>query len=358
MKRHKNLYGGLCSFDNLFLAARKARKGKSLKPAVLAFDDRLETNLLDLQNELQTKTYQPGKYKPFWVCDKGKERHISAAPYRDRVVHHAIINVIGPLFEAGFIHDSYANRKEKGTHKAASRCQLFCRKNRYVLKCDIYKYFPSIDHVILKKLIRRKIADKELLWLIDTVIDAGNPQEPVLLHFSGDDLFTPLERRRGIPIGNLTSQFFANIYLNGFDHYVKETLGQKYYARYVDDFVCFGNDKNALHAVRHAMEAYLEKLRLAMHPKKCRVFPIKSGVPFLGFRIYPYYKRLDKKNSMAFRKTIRKYQRRFTAGKMTHAEVARSIRGWIAHASQANTYNLRKSIVSEVVFSRNECVRK
>jgi retron-type reverse transcriptase len=178
---------------------------------------------LKLQNELSSKIYQPGNYRIFYIKEP-KTRMISAAPYRDRVVHHSLCNVIVPLIEPTFIGDSYANRLGFGTHLALKRCTKFARSSRYVLQCDIQKYFPSIDHEILKILLRRKIKCPDTLWLIDTIIDNSNEQFPASEHFPGDDLLSPLRRRRGLPIGNLTSQFFANIYLNSFDHFISDDI--------------------------------------------------------------------------------------------------------------------------------------
>jgi len=249
MKRYGDLFGRLVSFENLLLAFLKASKGKKSNPQVGDFALRLEEELLLLQRELMDKTYSPGPYRTFYIYEK-KKRMISAAPFRDRVVHHALCNIIGPIFERGFIYDSYANRVGKGTHRAVGRCSEFARKNPYVLKLDIKKYFPSIDHEILKGLIRRRIKDPEVLWLCDLVIDSSNPQEQVLEWFPGDDLFAPVERRKGLPIGNQTSQFFANLYLDPLDHFVKEVLGCRYYIRYVDDILVFGPEKGYLWDVK------------------------------------------------------------------------------------------------------------
>jgi len=228
LKRHKNLYHQICDPENLFLAASKAIQGKRFNDSASRFEINREHEILQLKNELTSKSYQPGQYKSFYIYEP-KKRMISAAPYRDRVIHHALCNIIGPLFESAFIFDSYANRKDKGTHRAILRYQHFARKYKYVLKADIKKYFPSIDHEILKTTIRRKIGCKDTLNLIDHIIDNSNPQEPVFDIFPGDDLFTLLTLKKGIPIGNLTSQFFANIYLNPFDHFVKEKLRCKAY---------------------------------------------------------------------------------------------------------------------------------
>lgn len=231
MKRYGNLWEKIISFENLYLASRKAQKGKRFRDNVLAFNYQIENNLLQLQEELKTKTYQPREYHTFRIYDP-KPRLISAAPYGDRIIHHALCNIIIPLMEKSFIYDSYANRIGFGSHLALERFIQFARSSRYILQCDIKKYFPSIDHQILKQQIREKIKCQDTLWLIDTIIDYSNAQEPVCDYFPGDNLLTPLERRKGLPIGNLSSQFFSNWFLNGFDHFIKEELRVKKYLRY------------------------------------------------------------------------------------------------------------------------------
>jgi retron-type reverse transcriptase len=234
MKRHHHLWHYVTSFDNLLLAARKAQRGKRFRGNILTFNHQLEGELIQLQQELEQKTYHPGAYRTFRIFEP-KIRLISAAPYRDRVIHHALCNVIVPIFERGFIPDSYANRQGFGTHRGVRRFTDYGRTCNYVLQCDIKKYFASIDREILKTLLRRKIKCADTLWLLDTIIDASNPQEAVYDYFPGDDLFTPLQRARGLPLGNLTSQFFANVYLNWFDHYVQKELRIGKYLRYVVD---------------------------------------------------------------------------------------------------------------------------
>ena len=270
MKRVGNLWSNIIDFDNLLFASRKAQRGKRFQENVLRFNYDLEAELFDIRDELMEKTYQPGEYKTFEIYEP-KKRMISAAPYRDRVVHNALCNVIESIFEKSFIYDSYANRKEKGTHKALDRFVKYFRSSQYVLKCDIVKYFPSIDHEILKNLLRRKIKCKDTLWLINLIIDNSNPQIPANEYFEGDDLFTPFERKKGLPIGNLTSQFFANIYLNQLDHFIKDELGIKKYVRYVDDFAVFSDDKLFLKKLRQKIELELEKYRLRIHPVKSQI---------------------------------------------------------------------------------------
>ncbi len=211
MKRFGHLYAAICAFENLLAAARLAQRGKRYQPDVACFNHRLESELLRLRHELLTRTYHPGPARQFTICDP-KTRLITAAPYRDRVVHHAVCRVIAPIFEPTLITDTYACRTRKGTHAAVNRLTVALRRNAYLLQCDIRKYFPCIDQEILKTLLRRKIACLETLWLLDLIIDSGAPQEEMVQYFPGDDLFTPFTRRRGLPIGNLTSQFFANLY--------------------------------------------------------------------------------------------------------------------------------------------------
>ena len=215
MKRHKDLCPRIHDWDNLVRAYHKARKDKRSKPNVATFELNWEQHLLGLEQELREGSWQPGAYRTFWIHDP-KTRPISAAPFRDRVVHHAICNVIEPVFEPTFIHDSYACRVGKGTHAAVDRYTEFCRRvlrlggEGYVLKCDLRKFFPSLDHEILLDILARKIGCRRTLDLLRLIVESSNPQEPVAAYFPGDDLFTPHERRRGLPIGNLTSQFFAN----------------------------------------------------------------------------------------------------------------------------------------------------
>lgn len=355
MKRHGQLFAQICAFENLLKAAQQAQKGKRTQTNVARFNFHLERELLKLQRELTQKTWQPGPYTSFYIYEP-KRRLISAAPYRDRVVHHALCNLIEPIFERGFIRDSYANRKDKGTHRAVARCTEFCRQRRYVLKGDIRKYFPAIDHQILYRLISRKIKDPDALWLIGRIIDSANPQEPMHEYFPGDDLFTPHQRRQGIPIGNLTSQFFANIYLDGFDHFVKRQLQCACYIRYVDDFVIFSDDKDHLHQVRGQVEEYLEGLRLRLHQHKCQVFPVTQGIPFLGYRIFPTHRRLKRENARRFEQRLRRLSAGYARHQLSLPQVGQSIQSWIAHAAHADTFGLRRRLLAGVVFQRGRVV--
>lgn len=350
MKRYGNLWPQIIAFENLYFAARKAQKGKRLQENVLTFNYHLETEIQKLQSELQTQTYQPGSYYTFEIHDP-KRRLISAAPYRDRVVHHALCNIIEPILDRTLISHTYANRLGYGTHRALKYFTYSCRSNCYILQCDIKKYFPSIDHLILKTTIRRKIKCPETLWLIDLIIDSSNPQEPVNAYFSGDALLTPVTRRKGLPIGNLTSQFFGNLYLSGFDHYIKEDLKVKGYLRYVDDFACFSDDLAFLQDIRPKIQAYLSQLRLQLHPIKNQLFLTEKGANFVGFRILPDRIRVRNDNLQRTRRRFRRLQEDYSKGNISLEKLIHSIQGWESHLKHGNTYRLRQQIFNNLVFT-------
>jgi len=350
MKRFKRLYSDISDFQNLLVAFKKASKGKRSKPAVATFEVNLEKELLRLERELREKTYRPGSYRSFYIHDP-KKRLISAAPFRDRVVHHAVCNVIEPLFECTFIHDSYANRKGKGTHKAIERYQHYARQYKYVLKCDIRKFFPSIDHAILKQELRWKLACPDTLWLLDLIIDASNPQEPHAPFFPGDDLFTPQQRRRGLPIGNLTSQFWANVYMNRFDHFVKEELRVPGYIRYVDDFVLFHNSPSVLAEYRQAVQHYLVRLRLLAHPNKTHIHATQRGVPFLGFQIHPYYRVLQKRKTHRFRRYFHRLLGKYESGALPALSLEQSLNSWLGHVRFGQSRRLERYILYQLLDS-------
>ena len=350
MKRYGQLWDGVISFKNLLLAAEKARRGKRFKPGVARFFFHLETELVRLQEELTFMTYRPGPYRTFTIYE-GKPRQISAAPFRDRVVHHALTGILEPIFERSFIFDSYACRKGKGTHAAVDRCQQLARRHAYVLKADIQKFFPSIDHAILKDQVARRIKDPHVLWLVRTIIDHSNPQLPAVMWFPGDDLFTPIERRRGLPLGNQTSQFFANIYLDPLDHFVTDRLGLPY-VRYVDDFLLFSDDKRLLLEVRAHISRFLERFRLRIHENKSVVFPTRDGIRFLGYRVFTTHRLLAKENVRRFRRRMRWMQRSFADGRLPLEAIRPRIMSWISHARKANTYRLRADLFSKMSFQR------
>lgn len=348
------LFVSFANFQALRQAARRAALGKRRKPGAAAFLARLEPELLAMEQALQTGTWRPGGYTSFLVHDP-KPRTVSAAPFRDRVVHHALCHVIQPLFERRFIHDSYANRLGKGTHAAVARYETFRDRYRFVLRCDIYRYFPAVDHAVLKQDIARVVRCSQTLRVIGHIIDGSNPQEPVLIHYPGDDLFTPHERRRGLPIGNLTSQLFANVYLDPIDHLVKDRLRAPGYVRYVDDLAIFHNDPHALRDIRDALHDALAARRLSLHPRKTWLAPTSDPSRFLGFELHSDgRRRLPADNVARFRNRLRGLRDRWWAGTVTEAEIRQRVGAWVAHASHAHTRRLRLAMFASGWFDPSD----
>lgn len=349
---HTHLFDQICSFENLYLASKKAEKGKRFRHEVAKFNARREENLIAIQKLLRAGQYPFGNFHTIKIV-RPKPRLISAADYRDRVAHHALINMIGPLFEKKFIRDSYANQKDKGTHAALDRCTYYARRYRYVWQFDIRKYFPSLDHQILLAEIARTIRCPRTLELIAQIIDTSNPQEPANFYFPGDDLFTPYARRKGLPIGNLTSQFFANVYLNAFDHFVKEELRLPGYIRYVDDALGFSNDKEQLREAKARSQLFLDRWRLLLHPKKNLIYPVSHGIPFLGFRVFPTHRRLQRSGVKRSRQKLRALQRLYRAGRFSGEKVNASVQAWLGHVRHGDTWGLRRALFGQYTFSRN-----
>lgn len=349
MRRRGNLFGEIISFSNLLAAAKEAVRGKRLRPEPAAFHYDLEFNLMRLQEELASKKYRPGAYRTFTIRDP-KSRLISAAPYRDRVVHHAICRVIEPIFDRAFVFDSYANRVEKGTHKALDRCTVFCRKTKYVLKCDVEKFFPSIDHEILLEIVARKIKCTDTLALLRVIVESSNPQEAIHRYFPGDDLFTPYVRRRGIPIGNLTSQLFGNIALHPMDHFIKEVKSRKLYVRYADDFLIFGDDKADLRALLEEIREFLFPYRLALHAHKCVVIRVKDGIPFLGWRVYPDHRRLRRATGVRIQRNLQRLARAYRNGEVGPDRVKATIASVVGHLEHGDTWSLRGKMFWNIRF--------
>jgi retron-type reverse transcriptase len=343
MKRRGNLWPELVSFGNLLEAARRGAAGKRTRPDVASFLVNLETELFGLQRELIQGYYRPGPYRTFTIHEP-KPRMISAAPFRDRVVHHALTQILEPLFERRFTRDSFACRAGMGTHRALARARLGAGRHVYVLRCDVRKYFPSIDHEILLDLLGRVTKCERTLELAGRIVAGSNPQEPVTAYFPGDDLFTPLERRHGLPLGNQTSQFFANVYLNPLDHFVARRLRPPVYTRYVDDFLLFADDKRALGAMRREIAGFLATLRLRLHRGKSRIYRCADGFPFLGWRVFACRARLARPNVVRFRRRMRGMQTACAQGQASAADIQQRIRAWIAHAAHGETWKLREQI--------------
>ena len=348
-KCYDNLFDSVTCFDNLYQAYRQAAKGKrGNNEAVAAFEIDLEAHLLQLQRELQTGRYRPGAYHSFHIRDP-KHRLISAAPFRDRVVHHALCIVIEPIFERTFIGDSYANRIGKGSHAALDRAQQLARRYRYVLQCDIRQFFPSVDLIILYKILSRKIADPQVLELCRRILKGGSnvlKNEYDMVYFPGDDLLAAA-RPRGLPIGNLTSQFWANVYMNELDQFVKRELRCRGYLRYMDDFLLFSDSKEVLWHWKRAVRERLARLRITLHERASTVYPVTNGIPFLGFRLYPDHRRLKRRNGEMFGRRLKRHYRALARGEIDLETMNTSVRGWIAHAEHGDTWRLRRSLLAK-----------
>lgn len=353
MKRFGGLWPSVIDFQNLYQAYRKARLGKTDRIDVARFDANLERELFRLRDELANGQYQCGKYRQFTLYER-KPRLISAAPFRDRVVHHAIMRVIEPLIDPRFIADTFACRPDKGVHNAVDRYQAWAQRYRYVLKIDISRYFPSVDHALLKAIVRRHLKDQALLVLLDHIIDEApsNAIQSAPLYFEGDDLFSPTERRVGLPIGNLTSQFFANLYLNGLDHFIKERLRVAGYLRYVDDMILLSDSKEQLWAWLAEIERELGLLRLCVHSRKRHLCPTEEGLDVLGYRVFHGYRHLRDDNAHRFARKLRSMACAYAEGRFELANFRPSICSWLGHARHTDTAALQDKIFSATIFSR------
>lgn len=347
-------FSNITEWSNLLLAWKKAAKGKRSSYQVATFEYHLAECLLNLQQELDSGTYKPQGYTHFYIHEP-KKRLISAAPFQDRVVHHALCNIIEPVFEHYFIEDSYANRRGKGTHKAINRLQQFSKKYQYVLRLDIVKHFQSIDHQILFNTLSKHIKDDKIQHLIKLIIESGSQcakfdTSPSYL-FPGDDLLS-LCRPKGLPIGNLTSQFWSNCYLHPLDCFIKRELRCKAYLRYVDDFAVFSNSKAELWAWKKSIKDKLAQFRLHFHEHNAQVTPVKHGIPWLGFVVYPDYRRIKRRKVIFATRRLQYAYQQFQQGLISFGEFDVRVKGWLNHAQHADTWGLRKHILKSFIINK------
>lgn len=334
------------TWSNLLSAWQKAAKGKRSNACVARFENVLADHLLKLQQELRDGVYQPGPYTHFYIHEP-KRRKISAAPFRDRIVHHTLCNLIEPVFEKHFIPDSYANRIGKGTHKAVDRLQTFANHFTYVLRLDIIKHFPAIDHEILLRNLAKSLKDDNILILIEKIIASGDgilDQEYQPALFPGDDLVDYC-RPRGLPIGNLTSQFWSNCYLHPLDLFIKRELACKAYLRYVDDFALFSDSKKQLWQWKSAIVEKLIQLRLRIHEHSAQVAPVTCGIPWLGFVVYPGYRRIKRRKVINSTRKLNERYAQWQQGYISFAEFDASVQGWINYVRYADSWGLRKHVL-------------
>lgn len=341
-KTYNNLYQEIYDFDRLLSSYIKARKGKRGRNEVMLFHYNYEGELIDIQNQLMWDMWITGEYRHF-VLLQPVYRVGAALPFRDRVLHHSLVSVINPCFEPRFITHTYACIKNRGTHSGADKAQQMLRivkRNSggelYVFKGDIAGYFYNINHAILKRLVRKRVTCQRTLKLIDEIIDSSaDPNE-----------LNP----KGIPLGNLTSQLFANIYLAELDNFVKHTLRERFYLRYMDDFCIIHHDKNHLQYLRAEIEQFLhDELQLNTN-RKTQVFPVTNGkggrsLDFLGYRIWPTHRKLRKSSIQRITRSLTRLQRKYATGEISLDDVRSVVHSWLAHASHADTYGLRVKIL-------------
>lgn len=320
MRRHNNLFDQITSMDNLRSAYKKARKGKSRKLAVQKFESSVESHLTYIRNQLIAGSFNTSHYIIKHVFEP-KQRLIYILPFSpDRIVQHAIMNVIEPIWDKLFISDSYACRKNKGIHAGSRRVMEFVRHYKYCLKCDISKFYPSIHHDILFKIIQHKIKCKQTLELLRNIVYS----------ISGS---------KNVPIGNYTSQWFGNLYLNELDQYLKHTWHINPYVRYCDDFVLFSNNKIHLNKMSTIIKDFVWN-RLGLTLSKCDVFPVTQGIDFLGYRHFNNYILLRKSTSMRIKRRLKLLPLLLEEGKLSlesYRSSLASIKGWL---KWCNSYNL------------------
>lgn len=345
------MFPRIIAWDNLLEAYRKAARGKRGHLPAATFEFALADRLIALQTALKDGSYRPGPYRHFAI-NEPKRRLISAAPFGDRVVHHALCNVIEPLFEAHFHPHSYANRTGKGTHRAIDQAQVYARHYRYVLRLDIVQHFPSLDHAILKEALFAVVGDEEVRRLIEVILRSGDgvlAAEYDMVYFPGDSLLDRL-RPRGLPIGNLTSQFWSNCYMNRLDWFVSRELGCPAYLRYVDDFALFSDSKTTLWQWKAAIIRFLTGLRLTIHEGAAQVTPVSNGIPWLGFIVFPTHRRLKGRNVTHFRRRLAQNISLYRQGVISFAELDASVQGWINHVRYGDTWGLRADLLGRVVL--------
>lgn len=334
-----SLFHEVCSISNLLTAWCEFRKGKRKKKDVAQFDLHLEDNLFRLHTELIEKRYAHDPYDAFFVCDP-KRRHIHKASVRDRVLHQAIFRVLYPLFDKHFIYDSYSSRIAKGTHAGVIRLTSAARKvsenwkrTAYALKCDVQKFFDSIDHSILRTLIHQKIDDPDLRWLID-------------------EIFKSFERQsgKGLPLGNVTSQLFANVYLNEFDQFMKHQLKALHYFRYCDDFVVLHTDKNVLEQMLPKIRQFLQdKLLLILHPHKIEIRKLRQGIDFLGYVMLPHTHVVRVKTGCRIIRRLKLVKHKFGTGQISTESFHSSVVSYLGILSHSANRSLRSKILRYII---------
>ncbi len=342
MRKFNNIFEQIISVENLFSAWDSFHADKKNKPDVLRFEWNLESNIFRLHRLLKSKKYTHGPYTSFFIQDP-KQRHIHKAMAQDRILHHAIFNVLNPVFEPTFIAASFSCRVDKGTHKGVDAVTTMVRQVSrngtqpcYALKCDIQKFFFRIDHGTLLTMLRRKLQDENALWLLEQVIGSfsTNPGEA-----------------KGLPIGNLTSQLFANIYMNEFDQYMKRDLRVKHYARYTDDFIILSRNIEYLESLLKPIALFLDtRLAVNLHPKKTVIRKVAQGIDFLGYTVFPHHRLVRTKTKQRIFRKLKQKVIEYKAGKTSEKKLDQSLQSYRGVLSHANTHELREQMENQFWF--------
>lgn len=320
--KHISFFNKIISLDNLLLAWQEFKRGKTKKLEVQKYEFNLERNLFYLHERLKNKTYFHSPYKSFYIQDP-RLRHIHKASVEDRLVHQALFRVLYHHFDKQFIFDSYSCRFRKGVHPAIYRLEKFVRKatfnyqkSAFALKCDIKKFFANIDQPILLSLIKKRIIDPNVIWLIKKII------------------FSFVERpNKGLPLGNVTSQLFSNIYLNELDYYIKHNLKQKFYLRYCDDFIILHHDEKYLKSLVEPINSFLQiKLKLFLHPNKITIRKLRQGIDFLGYVTLPHYRIIRTKTKQRILRLVNN----------------KNIASYLGICCHARAHNLEQSIINKI----------
>lgn len=335
MKIFNNIYSQITTLENILQCFEEFKIGKKRKIDVLEFERNLEDNLFEIRKLLISKTYKPSKYTGFYIADP-KVRNIHKAEVLDRVIHHIISNELQKIYEPVFYPHSYSSRKNKGIHKAVLALHSMALKESknntricWILKCDIKKFYESVDHKILLNILSRKTKDKDFLLLLQKIIDSFSP---------------------GIPIGNLTSQYFSNIYLNELDQFIKHKLRVKYYIRYADDFVILSCNKCYLEDLIAPIKQFLtSELDLELHPNKTIFRKFGAGIDFLGYIIFPKFKLPRTKTKRRLIRKIKKKIKDYKNGRITFEKLNQTIQSYLGYLKHANTYKFRKELKDFII---------
>lgn len=348
MNVYHNLYQECITLERLFQAWEEFSKGKRKKADVALFERYLENNLFKLYGELKNKTYRHGGYKSFYVRDP-KLRHIHKALVRDRIVHHLVSKILEDIFDPTFYIHSYSCRKNMGTHKGVTTLVRLTRKVSknntsplFILKCDVKKFFANVDHNVLLNILKTKIKDPDFMWLLTEIIVSFSTTEGPLFPF-------------GMPIGNLTSQLFANIYLDPLDQFMKQDLKVQNYIRYADDFVVLSSDRNYLEKLVAKIISFLEKeLRLSLHPNKISIRDYYLGIDFLGYIVFPHYLLPRTKTKRRLLRRIYQTIKKVKKNKLEDEIINQTLNSYLGYLSHANSFKFSQELKNKTWFWLNE----